>query len=211
MKPTNAGVIPNVSAAFCTDSTKISLTSATSTVTPANVARASPIGHGAWPASPDVRAGEQFGVRLQRKQHTQPVRADEQEGQTDAQLLGERGPRDRVGLRNRRGNQQRDRRQEQQARLHAGADTVVFLDMILESAEEKGRAQHEQRVGDDRAGHGRLHQHILPGAQGGERNDQLRQIAQRGVEETADRIPRLGRHGFGGVTEQRRQRYDGQD
>ena len=53
MKPTNAGLIPNVSAAFCTDSTKISLTNATSTVTPASVARARPIGHGAWPASPD--------------------------------------------------------------------------------------------------------------------------------------------------------------
>ena len=46
MKPTNAGVIPNVSAACCTDSTNISLTSATSTVTTASVARAMPIGHG---------------------------------------------------------------------------------------------------------------------------------------------------------------------
>jgi len=53
MNPTNAGLIPNVTAASCTDSTKISLTSATSTVTPASVARASPIGHGASPASPD--------------------------------------------------------------------------------------------------------------------------------------------------------------
>ena len=52
MNPTNAGVIPNVSAACCTDSTKMSLTSATSTVTPASVARARPIGHGASPASP---------------------------------------------------------------------------------------------------------------------------------------------------------------
>ena len=52
MKPTNAGVMPNASAAFCTDSTNTSLTSATSTVTPASVARARPIGHGASPASP---------------------------------------------------------------------------------------------------------------------------------------------------------------
>ena len=130
---------------------------------------------------------------------------------TYAQLLGERGPRDRVGLRNRRRNQQGDRSQEEQARLHAGADAVVFLDMIFESAEEKGRAQHEQRVGDDRAGEGRLHQHILPGAQGGERNDQFRQIPQRGIEQATDRIPGLGRHGFGGVTEQGGQRHDGQD
>ena len=33
MNPTNAGVIPNVTAGSCTDSTKISLTSATGTVT----------------------------------------------------------------------------------------------------------------------------------------------------------------------------------
>ena len=50
-KPTKAGVMPISSAAPCTDSTKISLTSATSTVTPASVASASPIGHGASPAS----------------------------------------------------------------------------------------------------------------------------------------------------------------
>ena len=117
----------------------------------------------------------------------------------------------RVGFRDRRRNQQRDRGQEEQARLQAGADPVVFLHVVLESAEEKRRAQHEQRVGDNRAGDGRLHQHVLPGAQGGERDDQFGQVSQRGVEQAADRIARLGRHGFGGVTQQRRQRHDGQD
>ena len=131
--------------------------------------------------------------------------------ETHAQLLGERRPRHGVGFRDRRRNQQGDRRQEQQARLHAGAGAVVFLDMIFESAEEKGRAQHEQRVGDDRAGKGCLDQHVLAGAQGRERNDQLGQIAQRGIEQATDRIARLGRHGFGGVTEQGGQRHDGQD
>ena len=113
--------------------------------------------------------------------------------------------------RDRRRNQQRDRGQEEQARLHAGADPVVFLHVMLESAEQKRRAQHEQRVGDNRAGDGRLHQHVLPGAQGGERDDQFGQVSQRGVEQAADRIARLGRHRFGGVTQQRRQRHDGQD
>jgi hypothetical protein len=51
----------------------------------------------------------------------------------------------------------------------------------------------------------------LAGAQSRERNDQFRQIPQRGIEQAADRIPRLGRHGFGGVTEQGSQRHDGQD
>ena len=95
--------------------------------------------------------------------------------------------------------------------MHAGADAIVFLDVVFEAAEEKGRAQHEQRVGDDRAGKGRLDQHVLSGAQSGERNDQFRQIPQRGIEQATDRIPGLGRHGFGGVTEQGSQRHDGQD
>ena len=125
-------------------------------------------------------------------------------------LLGERRRRRGVGLRDRRRNQQRDRGQEQQAGLHAGADPVVFLHVVLEPAEQKRRAQHEQRVGDDRAGDGRLHQHVLPGAQRGERDDQFGQVSQRGVEQAADRIAGLGRHGFGGMTQQRGQRHDGQ-
>ena len=108
------------------------------------------------------------------------------------------------------GTKQRDRGQKEQARLQAGADPVVFLHVVLESAEQKRRAQHEQRVGDDRAGDGRLHQHVLPGAQRGQRDDQFGQVSQRGVEQAADRIARLGRHGFGGVTQQRGQRHDGQ-
>jgi hypothetical protein len=51
MKPTKAGVIPNATAASCTDSTNTSLTSATRTVTAASVARARPIGQGASPSS----------------------------------------------------------------------------------------------------------------------------------------------------------------
>jgi len=46
MKPTNAGVMPNASAAVCTEATNTWLTSATSTVTAANVISARPIGQG---------------------------------------------------------------------------------------------------------------------------------------------------------------------
>ena len=47
MNPTNAGVMPRSWAAAWTDSTKISLTRATKTVTPARIASARPIGHAA--------------------------------------------------------------------------------------------------------------------------------------------------------------------
>ena len=124
--------------------------------------------------------------------------------------LGERHCRRGVGLRDRRRNQQRDRGQKEQASLQAGGDPVVFLHVVLESAEEKRRAQHEQRVEDDRPGDGCLHQHVLPGTQGGDRDDQFGQVSQRGVEQPTDRIARFGRHGFGGVTQQHRQGQNGQ-
>ena len=127
-----------------------------------------------------------------------------------AELLGERRARCRVGCADRRRNHQGDRGQEQQTRLHAGAGPVVFLNVVLESAEQKRRAQHEQRVGDDRAGDGRLHQHVLPGAQSRQRDDQLGQVSQRGVEQATRRVAGLGRNRFGGVTQQRGQRHDGE-
>ena len=129
----------------------------------------------------------------------------------DAQRLHERRARCGVGLRDRRGNQQRDRRQEQQACLQPGARAVELLHVVLEAAEQERRAQHEQRVGDDRAGDRRLHQRVLPGAQGGERDDQLGQVAERRVEQPADRVAGLRGHRLGGVAQQGGERHDGQD
>jgi hypothetical protein len=75
----------------------------------------------------------------------------------------------------------------------------------------KRRPQHEQAVGDDRAGDGCLHQHRLAGAQRRERDDQFSQVSQRGVEQAADRIARLGRHRLGGMTQQHGQWHDRED
>ena len=65
IKPTNAGVIPNVTAACCTDSTNTSLTSATSTVTPASVARAKPNGPRCFAGFRVFRAAEEFAMCLE--------------------------------------------------------------------------------------------------------------------------------------------------
>ena len=202
--------MPNASAACCTDSTKISLTSATRTVTPASVARATPIGHGASPTSACCTLPNNSRCVFEREQRAQPVGDDEQHREAHAQLLAERHAGG-VGMRNRRRNQQRDRGQEEQSRLHAGADAVEFLLVVLESAQQKRRTQDEQRVGDNRAGNGRLHQRVLPGAQGGQRDDQFRQVSERGVQQAADRIAGLGGHGHGGEAQQHGQRHDGQD
>ena len=73
--------------------------------------------------------------------------------------------------------------------------------MVLEAAEQKRRAQQKQCVGDNRSGDGRLHQHVLPRAQRGQRDDELGQVPQRSVEKSTDGIARFGCHGLGGVTQ----------
>jgi len=51
----------------------------------------------------------------------------------------------------------------------------------------------------------------LPGAQRGQCDKQLRQIAERGIEQATDHVAGPRRHGFGGMAQQRRQRHDGGD
>ena len=153
-------------------------------------------------------AGKQFAVRLEREQHSQGVGNNKQHRKTHAQLAHKGCRRRRIDLGHRRWDQQRNRSQEEEARLHARADPVELLHVVAHSAEEKRRAQHEQRVRDNRTSDGRFHQHVLPGAQGGERNDQFGQVSERGVEQPADRIARLSCDRFSRMTQQRGQRYD---
>src|SRR5438270_10382299 len=73
MNPTKAGLIPSIAAACCNDSTKISLTNATSTVTTRSVPTARLIGHFATAVSPWSFARKEFLVSLQRERQAQPV------------------------------------------------------------------------------------------------------------------------------------------
>jgi hypothetical protein len=109
-----------------------------------------------------------------------------------------------VGSHDGRWDEQGDGGEEQQSGLHAGSDPVELLGVELETAKEKGRAEHEQRVGDNGAGNGSLHQHVFPGTQGGQCDDQFRQVAKCGVEQTAHRIACFRRDRLRGVAEQRR-------
>ena len=157
-----------------------------------------------------IGAAKKFAMCLEREQHAQRIRSDEQRRQPQAQRLGELRRRG-IGFGQHRWNQQRDRRQKQQAGLQAGVVAVVFLYMMLEAAEQKRHTQHEQSVGDDRAGDRGFHQHVLTGPQRRQRDDQLGQISKRGVEQAADRVACFRRDGFRGVAEQRGQRHDGQN
>jgi len=109
-----------------------------------------------------------------------------------------------------RRNEDRDRCEEQQARLQPRAVAVEFLRVVLQPAEQERYAQHEQGIGDDCAGDRGLHQDVLPGAQGGECDQKLGQVAQGRIEQSADCITRSRCHLFGGAAQQRRQWHDRQ-
>jgi hypothetical protein len=63
----------------------------------------------------------------------------------------------------------------------------------------------------DRSDDGGLHQKTFPDEQGGQCDEQFCQIAQRGIEQTANHIAGFGSHRFGCATEQSRQGHDGGD
>jgi hypothetical protein len=60
-------------------------------------------------------------------------------------------------------------------------------------------------------GNRRLHQHVLSGTEGCYRNDQLRQIPKRRVEQPTYRITRLFGDGFGCMAEKGSKRNDCED
>jgi hypothetical protein len=72
-------------------------------------------------------------------------------------------------------------------------------------------SQHEERVGDDRPGDGGLHQRVLPRRQRRERDHELGQVAERGVDETARRIACPFGHRFRREAQERRERNDGKN
>src|SRR6476646_10688012 len=64
---------------------------------------------------------------------------------------------------------------------------MKLLHPPAEAADEKRQAEHEQQVADDAAGDRRLDQFDVSVAQCDDRDDQLRGVAERGVEKTAPR------------------------
>ena len=92
------------------------------------------------------------------------------------------------------GENQGDRRQGQQGGLGTGARGVEVLFRVAEPAGDHRGAEHEQDVADDGAGNRGFHHVVQPGAQRGERDDQLRRIAERGIEQPA--------HAFAGALRQ---------
>src|SRR5262249_51111774 len=150
--------------AFCTDSTKISLTSATSTVTTASVTRASPMGHAGSLGSACSALAKISRCVLSENSKPKPYPAISSTAKA-AEFLGQRRGGHQISFGDCRGTHQRNRGQEQKSRVETGSRAVIFLDVVRETANKKRCSQHEQRVGHNRAGYGTFHQRIFAGTQ----------------------------------------------
>ena len=76
------------------------------------------------------------------------------------------------------------------------------LRAVLQPADEDAQAEDEQEVADDRAGQAALTTSIRPGLQREERDDQLGDVAERGVEDAADLRPGDRAEPLGGLSDQ---------
>jgi hypothetical protein len=87
-----------------------------------------------------LRAAEHLPMRLEGDDQAEDIGHDEQHRQAEAQPLRESPRGRRVGFRDRRGNEQGDGGQEQQARLEPGVGGVELLHVMLHAPPEEGRA-----------------------------------------------------------------------
>ena len=84
-----------------------------------------------------------------------------------------------------RRHEEADRGDHEERRVRARDARVEALDAVAEAAEQDARAEDEEQVPDDRAGERRLHDLDEPGLEGEEGDDQLGDVAERGVEDAA--------------------------
>ncbi len=73
--------------------------------------------------------------------------------------------------------------------MQSGAGPIVLLNVVPETADKKGRAEHEERVGNDGAGDRAFHQRVLPGMERRSGDHQLGQVSQGRIEQTPTASP----------------------
>ena len=145
-------------------------------------------------------AAEQPFVGAEREQEREPVRHDQNSRDPLGQVqLG--GPGRRLGMQRveERREDQSDDRERQHRGAHPGGGAV---EPDLRAAEARGderQAQDEEQVAQDAAGNGCLDQIHEAGAQRHDRDDELRRVAERRVEQSADGGSGLGREVLGGL------------
>ena len=95
--------------------------------------------------------------------------------------------------------------------MQAGAGPVVFLHVVLSPPSRNDAPNMNNVLVTIAPAMDAFTSAYCPARNAANAMTKFGQVSERGVEQATDRVARLGRHGFGGVAEQRGQRHDGQD
>ncbi len=132
-----------------------------------------------------VAAERPVGVR-ELIDERQGVRRDQRDGDQD-RLLGDRALRLVAGGQGEDGrHEQADQRQDEQGGIGPGDLLAERLGAVAQAADQDARAHDQQQVADDRPGQRGLDDLDETGLQGEERDDQLGDVPERGIEDAAD-------------------------
>src|SRR5262249_30762922 len=102
------------------------------------------------------------------------------------------------------------RRQQHHRAVYACGSRIVFLVPVADPPEEKCKAQRQMKVFEDAADDRSANHVRITGLESNQRDDQLRRIAEGGVEQTAHGVAGPRSDLFGGPHNQYRDRHDGQ-
>ena len=207
MMPMNSSLIPSASTVGSRALTRISLVTVRAAAAASRITSARRQLHCATSSSASAARAVRRG---QEEVHLSAVGDQQQDRDADRQALDleERGVA-RVGLgtapddeREGGGDDQSDRRQDQGGGVHADHLLVVLLHPVLQAADEQRGAEDEQQVADDRAGDRRVDDVDLAVEDQERGDDDLADVADRGVHDPADL--RSGRDAqlLGGVAEE---------
>ena len=152
-----------------------------------------------------------LAVRLEREQQAQSVGGDEQHRQTHAQLLGERRRRRRVGFETAEGTSSAIVARKSRPACRRALTRLYSCTWCLSPPSRNDAPSMNNVLVTIAPAMDAFTSMYCPARNARQRDDQFGQVSQRGVEQAADRIARLGRHGFGGMTQEGSQRDDGQD
>ena len=144
-------------------------------------------------ASSAFAPGEDLRVGPEHEDQVEPVGRQEHERDAGVQRL--RVPRSFGAEKSmkRAGHDHADGRQQHHGRVGARRRRIVFLRAVTQAPEEKGEPEGEQQVGEQGADERRAHHLEQPRAERHHRDDQLRQVAARRVEQPTERGRRCAR------------------
>ncbi len=117
--------------------------------------------------------------------------------------------RRRVELRGQAGQHERRGRECEQDGGRSRPAVIEALVAVLQTADEERRAQNQQQVGEDRADQRRLDHRQEAGAQREERDEQLRQVAERALQHAGRAGPEPVAEPFDAAADQSGEQCDG--